>query len=346
MMSGNIKEILLNSEAAKSLIMERDVANIFNNHSWPAEIGVYYADSETGKPREIDVYSKNTIDMRRKGKGVGAPIVNISIYCECKSLFGSNIIFSEGNPSKYFPDKTYDYWIGREGEIEDIIRTFTSALKLPGPVRLKKIYRYVMSRAYSEDGMALFAPSRMKPPPVQFIARSFRETKGGKDLREGTAETGRISPIWSAARSSLSAINAGLERSRIVGLDYVHLTNPDFHDIKEVISNTAFFLDAELTRACYFHPFIVVGSKLWKICDDTLEEIISSRLIITNMSGENDYVDIVNNDHKDEYISYMIKHFEKESKKHLSKIWSHIYDINWQPGQHKSKLSRACGISN
>jgi hypothetical protein len=148
-----------------------------------AERGVYYADPSTGKPREIDVYCNTLLKRPKRYKGVGAPIINLSIFCECKSLAGSNVLLSQGLVPGSRPDT--EYWMGREDDLREIVLRIAQEARIEDTVRVKALYDYVLGRAYPREGTAICGPISMSPPPVDLIATTFRETKGGRSEKVG-----------------------------------------------------------------------------------------------------------------------------------------------------------------
>jgi hypothetical protein len=121
-MADDVHEVLRSSEAADSLRMEMRISKAFERHKWPAEMGIYYTDLDTGKAREIDVYVPQVLERPRKVKGIGGPIINLRILCECKSLRGSNILFSEGsNPPNDIGNTVMDYWVGNDDDLRQIV---------------------------------------------------------------------------------------------------------------------------------------------------------------------------------------------------------------------------------
>jgi hypothetical protein len=104
-MTGEIRTKLASSDAVASLKMEAFIANCFRARRWPAEQSVYFNDLETGKPREIDVISRQVLQRPQRAKGIGAPLINLSIICECKSLSGHNIIFLPGEIESWYENR-------------------------------------------------------------------------------------------------------------------------------------------------------------------------------------------------------------------------------------------------
>lgn len=340
-MTGDIRDILAKSDAARSLRLEKRVAGSFRAHQWPASQGVYYQDAETGKQREIDVYSQRLLDTPRKHEGIGAPIINMAIFCECKSLHNSNILLAPDDTDEHDNIGVSTYWVGKEDELVGVVERLAEEYSLTAQRDMRTLYDHVIGRAYPDDGTAVLAPTHMNAPPVEVVATAFRETKGGRE----SAEQGKISPTWGAVRSSLSAIDGGLARARFLSLDYVHGSLSQFTPEKERVEHTSFFLDAELSRSTYLHAFVVLGAKLWVLRDAEVREVKSARIIVNGIGSGTRYVDIVNEDHLDQYMADMTAHFEAASKAHIERKWNRIEEAGWFPGEATTELLAALGIS-
>lgn len=337
-MAGDIQNNLHRSEAAESLRMEMRIAKIFERHKWPAETGMYYTDINTGKPREIDVYVQQVFERPQRVKGIGGPILNLYIFCECKSLKGSNILFSQGKMPEHSRNTVMDYWVGNETELREIVLGIAEQMRIEHHAKIKALYDYAVGRAYAYEGRALRMPVSMPPPPVDLISRAFRETKGGEIKNDHTSDQGVISPLWNAIRSSLSATKAVAARARSTSLGWVSGTKLAFYGIEEFNSNIAFFLDAELLRNCFFHPIVVLNAGLWHLDENRVERINNVRLYMNNIESGPVYVDIVSESSAEQYIDAMILHFEKASRRSVSKLWKMIEELVWAPGQAEKAL--------
>jgi len=207
-MSGDIQAKLASSEAADSLRMESFVATCFRSRKWPAEQGVYFTDGETGKAREIDVICRHVLERPARHKGIGAPIINLSVICECKSLSGWNVLLSKGAPNPLFGEfenRLIDHWSGHEEHVREIVELISQE---PSYRNCDKnlLYSYFSRRAHPDDSQLAYH-MRLLQPPVDLIVSAFRATKSGTDERE------KINPIWSAMQSVLSATKAAEARA-------------------------------------------------------------------------------------------------------------------------------------
>lgn len=337
-MTGDIQTILATSEAAQSLEMEASVARLLENHNWDAETSMYYSDPETRKPREIDVYVSQIFDRPRRRKGIGGPSINLCITCECKSLAGSNILFSPSEPPSSERFASMHFWLGYEKQVREMTLAIAEQAKIEHPSKIRALYNYIMSRAYTEEERAVCFPVSLPPPPVDIVSRSYRETKNGKIDEEKTRANNRQGVVWNAMRSCLSAREAIETRTKNYSLDYVEGNDFLFYGERNFATSMAFFLDASLLRNTYFHPFIVVRSQLWGATDGQLEKLNSARVYVSDIEHGHSYVDIVNFEAINEYISSMVDHYEKAARKSIKAMWDLVDEIGWGPGQKEDEL--------
>lgn len=341
-MTGSIEDILLGSDAAKSMRMEARIVDAFTKAKWVAQRSKYYTDVDTNKPREIDVYSRGTFTDPQKYEGTGIPILSVDVFCECKTLSGSNVIFSEGVPDKYSRRNIDSYWIGNSSEIREIASQFLLESNIEDPEIWRSVHQYTLDRAYPNDGRAINAPVSMRPPPVDMIAHAFRETRNGSNQEKGPDGT-RQNPIWSAILSSISATKAARKKTKDACLSYIHAGSHKTTDIEDIISSFSFFLDAELMRNSFFHSFIVVESPLWKLTNDSIEQIKSARLCISSIDSNETTIDIVSYKHSENYIRSMAKHFSKEGRNSIAAMWKWIERVEWEPTGNEDALRALMG---
>src|SRR3712207_6201954 len=101
----------------------------------------------------------------------------------------------------------------------------------------------------------------MPPPPVDFEAVAFRETKSGK--LEDKSDAGRSSPFWNALRATLSAIEASMRHEKERALGWIHPEEPNALSDDQYVSNVSYFLDAEFMRTTFYHPVVILDAPLW-----------------------------------------------------------------------------------
>ena len=342
--SEDIRTKLASSEAAESLRMERFVANCFVERKWPAQQGVYYTDPETGKEREIDVISRHLLERPERHTGTGAPIINLSVICECKSLTGQNLIFLKGEPDRLLEGHLTDQWLGRENHIRELVDIIGRPSHYPKPNR-RQLYSYYSDRAYPE-GRAITYNLRLLPPPIALNATAFRETKGGQNREKELDSHGTGSPFWSAIRSVLSATKAAEDRFVRTMRSYTSGRNPHAYDPLELVKYDAFFFDAELLRVGCFHPVVFCKSRLFSLEGNEVGDIQSARLFIRNLDFASRYVDIVSFDTAESYIDQMISHFEITSSSAIRKTWDTLENLKWTPGEAFAQLAKAAGATS
>jgi len=272
--------------------MELHVARSFIKNNWEAERSIYYTDVDSGKLREIDVFCKQTFVEPKLVSGTGRPVINLTVICECKSLSSSNVILSAGAVPFLSRDGSISYWLGDSPQLDEIVSRISGEARVVEPSSLHALHTYVVDRAYPHEGRSIRHIVKMPPPPVDLVARAFRETKAG-ELSDG--EDSRPGPVWNAIRSSLSAVEAAKHRDGQASLGWVHGAAIARDGVEHFLKMTPFFLDAELMRFSYYHPFVTVSARLWSLEDNSIKEIGSSRLYISSIDGSHVYVDIVNN---------------------------------------------------
>lgn len=316
--------------------MESFIANCFRSHKWPAEQGVYFKDPITGKTREIDVISRHVLDRPIRHKGIGAPIINLSIICECKSLSGWNVLLLKGDFDSKHENRLMNHWSGYNSHLRNLVEEISQYPAYQNS-NGNLLYSYYSRRAFPDE-MELSYHMRLLQPSVDLIATAFRATKSGADERE------TINPLWSAIQSSLSATEAAKIRAVDTMKSYTTDFGPNVNKEIDLIHQNAFFFDTELTRRVFFHPVVFCKSRLFNI-DQGMNEVRSARIFVRDLDFEFKYVDFVNFDGAADYIDAMLRHFEKQSRKSIRRTWDRLEELEWQPGQASNQLVRALGQS-
>jgi hypothetical protein len=337
-MNKELLDKLKSSQAAESLRMEHQISRYFHDRNWPAQIGVYYKDPETGKEREIDVLCRHVLDRPKRHKDAAAPFINLDVICECKSLSAHNILFVEGQSDRDADDRLTNHWSGYEENVQEMIDSISQR---PPYLKsdIKKLHRYFSERAYPPPSqIEITFPLRLKPPAHNFLAAGFRETKGGD-------ESERLSsPLWGAIQSVISATKAAEFSSKETTRSYISGRNPHMLEPSDLIEQDAIIFDIELLRRVLFHPIVFCKSRLFKLVEHDIEEVETARLIVSHLDFSNRYVDIVRFDAAKTYIDDMISHFEKTAASAIRKTWDRISDVDWSPGQASPELARAAGL--
>ena len=340
-MSVTLEDKLFSSDAAESLRMEHFISKCFHSLKWPAEQGVYFTDRLTKKAREIDVICRHVFQQRVHESAIGAPLINLSVICECKSLSGWNILLQKGGRD-WHEIRMVPMWSGYEDHTKEIVEQIVSD-PFFGACNPNALYSYYVERAFP-DGLALVHELDLIQPPVSLIANSFRPTKGGRH-EQNRGDRDASNPVWNAMRSVLDATTAIKERSLAVTKSYTMDYKPYATDRRSLLRNFAFFYDAELARREMVHPIVFCKARLFELTD-SIVEVPSARVFVRSLEFDHDYVDIVNYDHAKSYIGAMVADFEKQATKSLRKTSKRFAELKWQPGQQEAKLAKALGLSN
>jgi hypothetical protein len=292
--------------------------------------------------REIDVICRHILERPRRHKGIGAPLINLSIICECKSLSGWNVLLVKGDRA-FYENKVISHWLGHEENLEEIVESISQQTSYQ---RCDKnlLYSYFSTRAHP-DHMQVAYPLVLLQPPVELIATSFRATKGGENERYRSNERETINPFWSAIRSVLSATKAAKIRAAKLSRSYTSDIKPFTRERSKLAHDLAFFCDAELLRRVFFHPVIFCKARLFNIDNDVLTEVRSARIFVRNLDFEFEYVDLVNLDGASSYIDATVSDFEKQAYRSISKTWDRLEVLQWQPAHDSNRLAHALGLT-
>ena len=338
-MSQPIINKLLRGEAFRTLEMETLVAERFRACGWPATVGTYYTDPITDKLREIDIRSSPTYPLGSKSWRTGSPLINLSVFSECKTLEGFNVILASGKRDQYDVDKIVTFWVGEDnGGLGELARIVCRTADANSRLNASRTYKYLVSRAYPNDGRALRASFKLPLPPVDFIAHGFRETRGGDVRSDDTS-----SHIWSAIQSTLSVVKANQIRAKRTAIEWISDDNRSFEGKEYVASIAANMFDAELARLVASHPVIFAKCKLWKRVAGSLQEVGSARLSFTSIDGPGFYVDLVNWERMGEYIEATTKHFDAHAHRSLRALRRRLQELHWNVGELESSLLEALG---
>lgn len=337
-MTEDIKSILEASDAARSLRMEARVAKIFSALGWDAQTIVYYNDHETKKLREIDVVAKTLFNKPEVHDGIGSPVVNLNVICECKDLKGSNILFFDaGSHSSML--RPQHYWIGEDVETKRIVQQIAKVLEISSMSDLNALYDYFVERAYANKGRAFRYDLRDYLPVVDVTAQAFRETKGGTLAENEKTEGLKSNPMWNAVRSVTSAMEAFEQSARDISQEYLTINELPFWSFKDIASHIAFAFDTQLARYVIFHPVVISKAKLWKVDQEAILEVSSARIVTKGMDADWKYVDIVNEDAFEDYIRKAAKIVKSKAERSNSALNKIFRRLNWSPAQKEDVLS-------
>lgn len=342
-MTGNIREMLSASEVSESLRMETKVAELLRSNGWKADTNVYFTDTKTAKSREIDAHGYHTIrDDSPERKGTNAPMVIMSALFECKSMAGSNLIVKSDLPpaSHYGLER---YWLGNEKYLRKLHHAISELTNLGSIEQRRTLYKILVACAY--DDIPLEAKStRIYPPEVDAVARSFRETTSGKLSRDEKNERNdsvEVSVLWRAVQALFSAAESKkhmVEQTRIE--DVIDNDASYYGKNSEIAKYIGFFLGAELNRNTYIHRVVVTKAKIWLLTDDAVEEIGSCRLFFDNLDGTSHYTDVVSEPSMEVYIKNLCATLEMAAKSVVEKQWRTIEEQNWSANWATKRLRK------
>ncbi len=329
--------------------MEIKIQELFRTNGWDTKLGFHYSDQETKKWRECDVLSSDT--FKTTNSAIGAPLHNVYVACECKSLSGFHILFHHDPKleKKHWLDM---HWCGSEIEIARFTRYVCDELEITDRNHRKKLRDFLYKRAY-EDHPADRYP-RIYLPDANCVSSSFRETNIGNE-REGSS-----SVIWNTImilRSQTDDHNAMCQNRPI---DLVGQSNDiKLRNLNEVIDSINFFYNAYLLRYIFFHRVIFVRANLWNHdIDGNLSPVISTRIDIQNRTHSFFSVDIVSFDHAEIYINNFVHNTRKQATRSVKKLLQLVHKHEWDTrvridelidivvnGQRSSTLSRVSKLS-
>ena len=342
-MTGNIKDKLSASDAVKSLRMEHDIYYFLKSigqdpaHSW------YYKDGDTGKPREIDIYSRIVLDKPQRYRYMGSPQIALELFIECKSAASHNILISDSSPSDNYSNRLSKDWFGYNHYLYEVSSSTLEEIGINDEIKMMKLYQYFKSRAFPGNREIIFDLELTKPP-VDVITTAFRDTKVGSAESEGSYEQVAASPLWNAMRATRSASEAAKVRTREMQLGWIRAHRAKFEGKEGLVENISFFFDAELMRPHYSHAIIFTDSKLWHVKEKDISEVHSARIHINDADHKDFSVDVISASHAKEYLAKTIEHFEKQSRKSIKKMWNTLQVLGWYPASDSQALSIALDI--
>lgn len=299
----SLKRRLLNSSAIGSLNQELNIYNKFEKLGWSVSHSPYYSDSNTGKFREVDVSARKYWKIDNEDFSFG-----LNFIIECKSINNYQIVVcNEQKPEKgsYIENN----WIG-----DDWSNHYSKTIKLlekhnikPQDIQdtVKLFHKHLFP-----DGLIRYIDYRLESFEIPVYC-SFRETN------IGTTKEMENSVVWKAFQSLFSYINSHkVDAWKDIDFDLYDIDN------EELISTYEGRLEA-LKEALILHsnhielihPVLVVESKLWELKENNLEELKYCRLLFQDISGFDTWIDIVNYNSLDEYLTNSKKYDEFYTEK-------------------------------
>jgi hypothetical protein len=291
------------------------------------------------RPRKREGERNRRNFSSRSSACIGAPIINIYVVCECKSLSGSDVLLSPGEFNSPFDSRMIGDWSGYDRHMRELVEFIAQDPTFPN-CNKNLLYSYFRDRAYPDD-LELVYDLKLPSPQIELTATAFRETKGGRDDKD---RPDRVSPLWNAFQSVLAATTA-LEARTLETMRAWSMERSSYgYEQNEFIRNLAFIFDAELARRVSYHPVVFCKAKLFNLTESGIEDVQSARIYLGNLSFQYRYIDVVRIENAVSYLDDSLTHFEKLSSKAIRKTWDRLEDLQWAPGQALDQLALARGV--
>jgi hypothetical protein len=285
-----LKKRLINSSAISSLRQELSIYEKFIQLDWNVEHSPFYADSNTGKYREVDISARKF--WAKTGKKKFSFGVNFVV--ECKSIDNYHIVLcNEQNAD----DSLENDWVGQDG-----FNNYPETIKLlqkhnVRDIDIQRILKSIHSELFPKGIVRYYTYSLNSFKIPTFC--SFRETNIGstKDLEN--------SVVWKAYQSLYSVIRTR-QADKFKYIDYELLTIENEGALSSYEMKLKALEEALISSADHFeifHPVLVVESKLWNLKSNSIKEMKYCRLVFQEMSGFTTWLDIVDYNYLDEYLA-------------------------------------------
>lgn len=300
----SVDEILKGSEAYKSLRVEQEVAACVAQLGWITTQSPYYLDVKTGKLRELDIVATG---YWQKPNKTGDLLAKVNLFIEVKTNSDFHILCA-GSIAKSPPFENNEYWIGYSQETLAKIEQQLGRFHMEHEEILNFLHKVEMI-AFPQDAMRT-SILRLKPPPIKHCFSAFRETNGksDKDLDN--------SVLWRAASALRSAV-ASSKAERMEGLAGDLGTDLEVaRRLRLPFQSAMGTIDIHVRTINLFLPIVVIQSRIWSTLGNDPEELKWVRLIQFGTFGDTqDWVDVVNYNHVEEYLRTQSEYFENSFKK-------------------------------
>lgn len=300
----DIIEILKRSEAHRSLRAEHDVANCLKEMGWKVTQSPYYLDKKTKKLRELDVIASGLWIKPLKSGDLHA---KVNIFIEVKTNTNFHILLS-GTTSNSFSFNGNEHWIGYSDEAQKKIEEMLPRFDMENHNVLDFIH-HVEKIAFPKHIMRT-SKLRLKPPPEENCFSAFRETNGKteKDLDNSVMWRASLA-LRSAIQSAQEELNEGLAKDLGADLEVARREKLPYTDAIETIKLHACTINLYL-------PVVVIQSRIWSSQSSNPKELKWARVVQLETYGNTkDWVDVVNFNHLEEYISTRTEYFDRSFKK-------------------------------
>lgn len=299
-MKENFKKKLIDSDSIKSLILEKKVFNVLDNLNWETEQSPFYVDPSTNKMRELDIKARKYFKKDDYS-------CDIDILVECKNLKNYHIIANNVYNDRNFFDFLWlgNYTYKQENTLDQLL--FKHGLKTREVNSLKeKLEDYcVVDHSYR------WMDYKFQPFEIPTF-NTYRETNINSTKNIDN------SVIWKCINSLQSVIDAHKELL-LDGLEFsiIEAINDKISKIRtlEIIEKA---LKNKSNHIYFFHPVIVVESKLWELnSNNTLEELKYFRFNIQRFFENSTWVDIVNANYIEEYFQKSLNYISFHKKRNF-----------------------------
>jgi hypothetical protein len=302
-----IEEKLRQSDAYRSLVMEKEVADRLALLGWGTTHSCFFKDCETGKLREVDIVARQ---RWRKKVAQGEKLVRIHVMVECKSARDYHLLFTRDDAKGLDMDhRVYAEWIGWDGENTSRLMAELSTLGISSD-DFSGLRGALVNIAYPKQTMSI-GEFHFPPPAAPFYSSVFRETntKNERDLDS--------SVLWRAGQSVLAAVAGFREETIQYHLGWIsggaELALKEGGNVIDEILST---YDTHSKMIDLYHPAVVIESPLWAVRGSKLHQIKSCRLLRRERTGGiGDWFDVISRVDLDSYLSRITRFYSGRLKR-------------------------------
>lgn len=298
----DLKNRLLNSEAANTLLFEREIARLLEPQYWDVTYNPYYRDKETKKFRELDVFGR----MLRSGNN--ELYYDLQLLIECKSLTNYHIIFS--NKTKFYTSDYDTIWLGDDIKYSRKLKRVLTKIGF-SKIEEDGLINKITSHYYPKNSWVFSGENQPSPFGSIDCFKSFRETNigGVKELDS--------SVIWKSFMS-LKSINRSIKERAWNNLkEDLQFYFEDGYQ-KESAAEIAFdAIEHKLNGIDIIYPIVVIEAEMWELTEmNNLEAIKYCRLMQSDLYGIAEFwIDVVSRRFFEEYINKLSIHFQNAFNK-------------------------------
>ncbi len=296
------------SDAFKYLKAEQLIHQELEKNNWVAHHGSFYKDPSTNKLREIDIVGERR--WNKEHKVLDSNIyLQIDLIIESKSISNYHLLFSGLRKATVEHFRSNEDWVGYDDYSKEKIKEKLSNENIPLS-KIKEILK-ILEEASFPDDTAVISEFMIKSFPVLETFTTFSETNLGniKEL-DNSVLWKALSAIESCIKSKKNQSIESMLSNLMMDLKY----NTSANSLSERLF---LFKDAPLSIR-YFHPIVVIDSKLWSTTEDKPFELKWCRFYLEkNDFFSNWWCDIVSRNHFSEYLSSLSEHYKGKVNKIL-----------------------------